>query len=257
METLKITNVTPKNVTEETLFCIKDIKNPGFDSKRKWFEKRYKVGLRLKILKDEVDKMIGFIEYIPAKDAWRPIDVSNFMFIHCIVVYSKKDRELGYGSQLISEAEKEAKTKGMDGLCVMTSKGSWIADKRLFEKNGFKEIDKRGRFELLTKKWNENSENPKLLDWTMQQKHYQGWHLVYADQCPWHEKSAYDLLNTAMDFGIDLNLTKIDTAEEAKKAPSGFGVFSLLHNGKLIEDHYISATRFKNILKKELKRRAR
>ena len=60
------------------------------------------------------------------------------------------------------------------------------------------------------------------------------------------------LLNTALDFGIDLNITKLSNATEAKKAPSGYGVFSLLHNGKLIEDHYLSATRFRNILKKEL-----
>ena len=70
--------------------------------------------------------------------------------------------------------------------------------------------------------------------------------------CPWHEKSAFDLLNTAMDFGIDLKVTKIKTAKEAKNAPSGYGVFNLLHDGKLLEDHYISATRFKNIIKKEL-----
>lgn len=56
-----------------------------------------------------------------------------------------------------------------------------------------------------------------------------------------------------MDFGIDLNVKKIETVKEAKQAPSGFGVFSLLHNGKLLEDHYISATRFRNILKKEMK----
>ena len=34
-----ITDVTPENVQEETLFCIKDIKKPGFNSKRIWFEK--------------------------------------------------------------------------------------------------------------------------------------------------------------------------------------------------------------------------
>ena len=249
---MKIVSVTPDNVLEETFFCIKDIKRPGFHSKRKWFEKRYSEGLRLKILKDEADKMIGFIEYIPASNAWRPLDTDNFMFIHCISVYSKKDRHKGYGAMLIEDAEKEAKQQKMDGLCTMTSKGAWLADRTIFEKNGFKEVDKKGRFELFSKKWNENTEDPKLFDWTQQQKHYQGWHLVYADQCPWHEKSAFDLLNTAMEFGIDLRLTKIETAKEAKNGPSGFGVFSLLHNGKLLEDHYISATRFKNILKKEL-----
>ncbi|MGB5667704.1 MAG: GNAT family N-acetyltransferase [Maribacter sp.] len=252
MKTLKIIEVTPDNVQEETLFCVKDLKNPGFESKRKWFEKRYEEGLKMKILKDNSGKMIGFIEYVPASHAWRPINAENFMFIHCMYVYSKKERNQGYGTLLITEAEKDAEKRGMAGLCVMTSKGAWIATKSIFENNGFKEVDCLGRFELLSKKWDTKVPDPKLINWTEKQKDYKGWHLLYADQCPWHEKSVMALLNTAMDFGIDLKVTKIDTAQEAKNAPSGFGVFNLLHDGKLLEDHYLSATRFRNILNKEL-----
>jgi len=148
----------------------------------------------------------------------------------------------------------EAKSLKLSGVCTMTSKGAWVAEKRVFKQSGFKQVDKRGRFELLSKKWNDDIDDPKLMDWTANQNKYKGWHLLYADQCPWHEKSAFDLLNTAMDFGIDLKVKKIETAEDAKNAPSGFGTFNLLHDGKLIEDHYISSTRFKNILKKELKK---
>ena len=250
---LKIIDVTNDNVFKETLFCIKDIKKPGFESKRKWFEKRLNEGLKIKILKDDTDKMIGFIEFIPLAQAWRPVEGDDFLFIHCMYVYSKKDRNLGYGKLLIDEAVKEAKQQHMSGVCVMTSDGSWMASKSIFEKYGFHQVDKKGRFELLSKKWNTSTEDPHLMDWIAKQKDYQGWHLVYADQCPWHEKSAFDLLNTAMDYGIDLKLTKLETSAQAKNAPSGFGVFSLLYNGKLIDDHYLSATRFKNILKKELK----
>lgn len=249
MNATKIIEVTPQNVHEHSFFCIRNIKSPGFESKRRWFEKRFKEGLQLKILKSEDDKMLGFIEFTPAEKAWRPVDASNYMFIHCIAISSKKDREQGFGSMLINEAEREAKKRHMDGLCVMTSKGAWMANKTVFEKNGFKEVDRRGRFELLSKAWTIKAAIPKLYDWTLQQKKYSGWNLVYADQCPWHEKSAFDLLNTAMDFGIDLKVTKMTSVEDAKQAPSGFGVFNLLYNGKLIEDHYISATRFKNILR--------
>ncbi|MEX0290731.1 MAG: YoaP domain-containing protein [Flavobacteriaceae bacterium] len=56
-----------------------------------------------------------------------------------------------------------------------------------------------------------------------------------------------------MDHDVDLKVSKINTVEEAKMAPSGFGVFNLLYNGKLLDDHYLSATRFRNILRKELK----
>ena len=248
---MKIVEVTPENAIKETFFCIKDTKRPGFKDKAKWFEKCHKKDLKIKILKNDEDKMIGFIEYVPAKDAWRPIDADNYMFIHCTYIYSKKERNRGYGSMLIEDAEREAKVKGMDGLCVITSTGGWLANKTLFEKNGFKQIQVKDRFELLAKTWNSNAKKPKFHNWTNQQKKYEGWHLLYADQCPWNEKSVAALLNVAMDHGVDLKVSKIKTAEEAKMAPSGFGVFNLLHDGKLLGDHYLSATRFRNILKKE------
>ncbi|TYA74193.1 GNAT family N-acetyltransferase [Seonamhaeicola marinus] len=249
---MTIVEVTPDNVLKETFFCIKDKKRHGFKDKLKWFEKRYKEGLRIKILKDEAKKMIGFMEYTPANYAWRPIDADNFMFIHCTYIYSKKDRSKGYGSMLIEDAETEAKANGMDGLCVMTSKGAWLADKTIFENNGFRHIETKDRFDLLSKTWGVDAKTPKFYDWSKQQKKYQGWHLLYADQCPWNEKSVAAILNVAMDYGIHITVTKISSVKEAKAAPSGFGVFNLLRDGKLLEDHYISATRFKNILKKEL-----
>jgi len=102
----------------------------------------------------------------------------NYMLIHCTYIYSKKERSKSYGSILIEDAEKEVKPQGMDGLCVITSKGGWFADKNIFEKYGFTEADRRGRFELLFKIWDKNYENPKLFDWTKQQKKYKGWHLL-------------------------------------------------------------------------------
>ncbi len=249
---MKLVEVTPENAIKETFFCIKDTKRQGFKDKVNWFEKRHKEGVRIKILKDDEDKMIGFIEYVPAKNAWRPIDADNHMFIHCTYIYSKKERSKGYGSMLIEEAEKEARAKGMDGVCVITSKDGWLANKSLFEKNGFEQIETKDRFELLSKTWNSNAEKPKFHNWTNQQEKYKGWHLLYADQCPWSEKSVAAILNVAMDHDVDLKISKINSVKEAKMAPSGFGVFNLLYDGKLLDDHYLSATRFRNILKKEL-----
>ena len=52
---MKLIEVTPANAEQETFFCIKDTKKPGFVDKAAWFEKRHKEGLRIKILKDEED----------------------------------------------------------------------------------------------------------------------------------------------------------------------------------------------------------
>ena len=97
---------------------------------------------------------------------------------------------------------------GLDGICVMTSKGGWLADKSLFEKNGFEQIAAKDRFELLVKTWNHGAVQPRFHNWTNRQKDYQGWHLRYADQCPWNEKSVAAILNVAMDYGVRLKSFK-------------------------------------------------
>lgn len=103
---MNIAEVTPKNVMQETLFCIKDVKSSGFARKSEWFGKRYQEGLRIKILKNDDNKSIAFIEYTPAEFAWRPIEADNYMFIHCMFTYSNKDKKQGYGALLISEWRK-------------------------------------------------------------------------------------------------------------------------------------------------------
>ena len=250
---MKLIDVTPENVFEETLFCVRDTKSAAFEKKHAWFLKCLKEGPRLKILKDLSGKIISFIEYIPAEYAWRPVNAPGYMFIHCMYVHSNKDKGKGFASMMVEACEDDAMSNGMHGVAVMTSKGSWMTDKRLFEKNGYIESSRKDRFELMVKKFKDSAPDPMLRDWSAGQSRYKGWHLHYADQCPWHEKSATDLQETAAQHGVGLLVKKIESAEQAQSTPSGFGVFSLLHDGKLLADHYISATRFKNILKKELK----
>ncbi len=249
---VKIVDVTPENISQETVFCIKDISSEGFRCKQEWYLDRYREGLRLSIMKNVEGKMIGFIEFVPADMAWRPVMAKDFVLIHCMYIYPNKYKNLGLGSQLIEYVEDRARILDMAGVCVVTSKGTWMAGKQVFEKNGYRQVDSKDRFDLLSKKWKKNARDPVFIDWSVKQPSYQGWHLLYADQCPWHDKAVKALLKTADEYGLKLQVTKLDTAKETKNAPSGYGVFSLLHNGKLLEDHYISATRFRNIIKKEL-----
>ncbi len=247
-----VVDITPSNVETETLFCIKNLKSPGFHRKKDWFTKRYEEGFRIHILKDPVGKMAGFIEYVPGEFAWRPIHAKDYMFVQCLMVYPNKHKNLGYGSALVNKVESAAKETGFSGVCTICSKGTWMANSELFLKLGFKNIEQKDRFDLLCKTWDTKVPVPRFGDWEKRQRHYNGWHLIYADQCPWHDKAVEAMWNTAQDYGVDLKLTCLDSAEAAQQAPSGFGVFSLMHDGKLLEDHYLSATRFRNILNKEL-----
>ena len=250
MEAYNIIDVNAENVADAGLFCIKNKKAPGYSAKLDWFKQKCNEGLGIKLLETEDGKPVGFVEFIPAEKAWRPVQAKNYLFIHCIVVQSKSLRSQGLASRLIYSCEEEARKLGKSGICVMASDGVWIADKRLFQRNGFEEIEKSGRFELMVKKFDPDAEDPKLIEWESKAVGYQGWHILYADQCPWHVKSVEDLLNAAMDMDIDLNVTHLTDPSQARQMPCGYGTFALIHNGEVLADHYISQTRFRNIVRK-------
>jgi hypothetical protein len=247
-----IKNVTMENVAETGVFCVKDKKSAGYKTKAEWFKNNFNHGLKIKIAIDKQEKQIGFIEYIHSEFAWRPIQASNYLFIQCIAVMVKDARNQNIGSALIKQCEHDAIANNKSGVCAMSSDGVWIAKKTLYEKNDYINAEKFGRFELMVKKFDDDNPIPKFIDWTKNLSNYQGWNLIYSDQCPWHEKSVKDLVQCASEKGINLNVIKLITPEEAQNAPSGFGTFSLIKDGKLLEDHYISRTRFENILRKEL-----
>jgi hypothetical protein len=57
----------------------------------------------------------------------------------------------------------------------------------------------------------------------------------------------------AADEGLELHVTVLDSPAAAQQAPSYYGVFSLLWNGRLLSDHYVSKGRFRNILRHEIR----
>ena len=251
---ISIIDVTADNVDEIGIYCIKDKKSSGYKKKVEWFKNEINNGLRIKIATDSRGKQLGFIEFIPSEFAWRPINAQNYYFIQCIVLFIKEAKNKGIATTLIKNCEQEAKQNKKSGICTMTSNGTWIANRTLFEKNGYAIADKLGRFELMHKVLNDRDTIPQFNDWNKQQEKYRGWNLIYADQCPMHEKSITDITQSAKDNGIKLNVIKLTTTKDAQKAPSGFGTYSLIKDGKLLADHYISRTRFENILKQEKKK---
>lgn len=245
---IKIVSVTPDNVDTYGLFCVKNKKSPGYASKLRWFIQEYPHGLRLKLLQDEAGRQLGFIEYTTAEHAWRPIEAPGHLFIHCMFVYRNEDKGKGLASRLIQDCLEDARSSGKAGVVAMSSDGAWITSRHIFLKNGFRQAGNQGRFELMHYPLSEGA-LPKFRDWRSRQEGYQGWHLLYANQCPWHQKCVDELQHYANEVGISLKVFEISDAAAAQSAPSGFGVFALIKDGQLLEGHYISKTRFRNIVK--------
>jgi ribosomal protein S18 acetylase RimI-like enzyme len=252
MDKVKIVSVDENNITEYEPTCFLNPKNEGYQIKREWLKKRFVEGMRIKLLYIEGEKKpVGFIEYVPGEYAWRAVDAKGYMFIHCIWISKNKYKEMGYGSQLIEEALKDAKAEKMNGVAAITSEGPFMAGKDVFEKNGFKSIASvKPSFELMVKTLKKGPE-PKVRDWEGQQKKYKGLNILYTKQCPWVVRFIDEISDIVKNQ--KLKITEIKTPRDAQNAPSLYASFNLIYNGKLLVDHYISTRRFENILKKEVK----
>jgi hypothetical protein len=251
---LNIVTLTADNFKQYGCPCFLNPKNEGHLKKLEWLKKRLAEGLKIKLLFAQNEKKpIGFIEYVPGEYAWRAVDARGYLFIHCIWISLNKYKEKGYGSLLVEECLKDAKKEGRYGVAAITSQGPFMAGRDLFLKNGFWSVaEAKPSFELMIKAWKKGP-LPKFTDWEKQQSKYKGLNIIYAGQCPWIARSIKNLCEIAEKKDLKIKIIELKSAKEAQNAPSVYGTFNLIYNGKLLADHYISGTRFLNIIKKEIK----
>ena len=256
MNNVKIINIDKNNISEYRPVCFLNPNNIGYQKKLEWLKLRFSEGLKIKQLYLENEKKAnGFIEYVPGEFAWRAVDAKDYMFIHCIWISPNKHKEKGYGSLLIEECVKDAKEQGKYGVAVVASEDSFMAGRDIFSKNGFTSVaDAKPSFRLMIQKLKEGGTLPKFKDYETQLKQYTGWNIIYSNQCPWVARFIEELGEISEAKNLELKITELKTAKEAQNAPSVYSVFNLVHDGKLLADHYISATRFKNIIEKEVKK---
>jgi hypothetical protein len=254
MKETKIITVNKKNISEHQPTCFLNPSHVGFQIKEKWLLDRFSEGMKIKLLYLEGEKKpVGFIEYVPGEYAWRAVDAPGYMFIHCIWISKNKYKEMGYASQLIKECDKDAKDGNMNGVAVITSEGPFMAGKDVFLKNGFKSITSvKPSFELMVKSFN-NEPGPEVKDWESQLSRYKGLNIIYSKQCPWVVRFMVEVEDIIKKEDLKINITELKKPKDAQNAPSFYATFNFIYNGKLLADHYISTTRFKNIINKEIK----
>ncbi|HUA62534.1 MAG TPA: YoaP domain-containing protein, partial [Verrucomicrobiae bacterium] len=70
-----------------------------------------------------------------------------------------------------------------------------------------------------------------------------------SSQCPHIAKFASDIAQSAADdYGIDPTVIDLQSYRDAQNAPTPYAVFALIYNGRVLADHQISRTRFRNIM---------
>ncbi len=251
----QIIQVDEKNLTDyPQVICFINPNNKYFRMKIDWLKKRFSEGLTLKVIKpDQAGKVAGYIEYVPGEFAWRAVDASGYMFIHCLWVYPNNNKKKGLGSALLEEVEADARMAKMKGVAAISSDGSFMANRDLFVKNGYAVKEEKEKCQLMVKNFSKDQAVLGFTSTADARSNLKGWHMIYSSQCPWVARFVEEAKPIIKKHQLDMSIRELSTAREAQQAPSVYSVFNLIKDGKLLADRYISTTRFENILKKELK----
>lgn len=259
MNSVEIIDLTPRNIQNYGVCGYKDVnKHKELRNKIEWFDKYYEKGLRIKAVISDTDSCQGMIEYIPGKFAHRPVKAEGYLFIHCLFVGFKKEfKGKGYASALIDEVIRDAEKSVAKGVAVVTRKGSFMADERIFLKKGFKVVDMaEPDFKLLVYKFNQNTEDPQFnINMTLSLKQYgKGLTILRSPQCPYTEKNVNAIVKSAKAvFNIETRVIDLEDSDAIQNMPCAFGTFCIIYNGTVISFHPISNTRFINIMKNTVK----
>ncbi len=238
---IRIVTVDGTNVDQERFFCYKSKpKTEGYRQKYDWLSQRFAEGMKLKILY-QGQRSFAFIEYIPGEFAWRAVEAPNYLVIHCLWVVGRGKGQ-GFASQLLNECEQEARDLGKLGVVMVSSTGNWLADKKVFLKNGYKEIDTAPpTFSLLAKQFDDGPQPSFPKNWDQRRAKFgDGMTITYAAQCPYMPDAVEGALKLLEERGLKVKTLRFETAAEVQaKSPSPYGVFGIVYNGELFSYHYI------------------
>ena len=132
--------VTKDNLEKEHICCaISNNKDVQVSSKKAWLTDRFNEGL---VFLKSVERGKCFIEYIPAENAWVPIEAEGYMYIDCLWV-SGSFKGHGYSTDLLTACIEDSKGKGKKGLCILCAakKKPFLADPKFLKYKGFAVAD--------------------------------------------------------------------------------------------------------------------
>ncbi len=238
--------VNQENIDREHICCaITDKKGETcVSSKKAWMKERFSDGLVFYRL-DARGKV--FIEYIPAENAWCPLEAPGYMHINCFWV-SGQYKGQGYANQLLEHCIQDAKAQGKCGLTVISSpkKMPFLSDPKYLKYKGFQVGDTASPFfDLLYLPFSGAAPVPQFRDCAKKGRIEEpGMVLYYTSQCPHTAKYAPAIAELARQNGKNLILRKIETTEQAQAAPTPVTTYSFFNNGRLVTNEIFSEKKF-------------
>jgi len=242
---MKYIRVTKDNLEKEHICCaISNNKDVQVSSKKAWLADRFDEGLVF--LKSE-ERGKCFIEYIPAENAWVPIEAEGYMYIDCLWV-SGSFKGHGYSSDLLNSCIEDSKEKRKKGLCILSAakKKPFLSDPKFLDYKGFIIADEADNgIRLMYLPFDKNADVPKFKD-CAKHPHIddKGYVLYYTNQCPFNAKYVPVLEQTAKENNIQFRAVHIESREEAQSAPTPITNYALFCDGEYITNEQMNDKKF-------------
>ena len=237
--------VTKDNLEKEHICCaISNNKDVQVSSKKAWLAERFTEGL---VFLKSVERGKCFIEYIPAENAWVPIEADGYMYIDCLWV-SGSFKGHGYSTDLLTACIRESKEKGKKGLCILCAakKKPFLADPKFLKYKGFAVCDEADNgIQLWFLPFSDNAEKPRFKD-CAKHPHIEdsGYVLYYTDQCPFNAKYVPIVEQTAKEHNIPFRAVHIVSKEQARNVPTPITTYALFRNGEYLTNEQMNDTKF-------------
>lgn len=234
--------ITAENIQQEHICCA--MSNSQSTRKKEWMKAQFSRGL---VFYRSQERGKCFIEYMPAENAWHPLEADGYMHINCLWV-SGALKGHGYSGDLLNECVRDARAQGKKGLCILSSarKKGFLADPKYLRHKGFRPADESDTgIQLWYLPFREEEAPPRFRDCARHPRvEESGFVLYYSDQCPYTYYWVPRLEAAARKHGVPLRVIPIDSVEAARQAPSPVTNFSLFRDGRFLTHEILSEKKF-------------
>lgn len=242
--------VTKENIDKEHICCaISSNKDVQVISKKDWLRDRFDDGL---VFLKSVERGKCFIEYIPAENAWNPIDAKDYMYIDCLWV-AGSFKGHGYSSELLEYCINDSKEKGKKGLCILcaSKKKPFLSDPKFLKHKGFMPCDKADNgVELWYLPFDDVSNKPRFKECAKHPYVYEkGYVLYYTSQCPFNAKYVPMLEDIAKEHNVPFKAIHITTKKQAQSVPTPVTTYALFHDGEYLTNEQMNVNKFLRLVK--------
>lgn len=225
--------ITKDNIDKEHICCA--MSGNQSLAKKEWMKERFDEGL---VFYRSAERGKCFIEYIPAENAWVPIEADGYLYINCLWIAGALKGK-GYSNDLLDECIRDARSQGRKGLCILSSSGrkkEFLSDPKYMKYKGFMAADETETgINLLYLPLCEDAAVPKFKECA---KHpeikEEGYVIYYTDQCPFTYYWVPRVVEAAAEHDIEIKTVHITDKETAQNMPAPVTTYALYKDGKFV-----------------------